>query len=166
MNCDPNSCHHLTVGQVMEIHATAITMFGGSDGLREPMLLESAVAAPQASFGGVSTFSDTVEVAAAYLYYLCSNHPFIDGNKRVALGAGLVFLQINGYQTAPDSEGLGKPHPGGGRKLAVPRGDHRDFAEVARMTAQQRFETPPNLNSPYGTCRSHWNWKSRPCSRP
>ncbi|MBG7608730.1 MAG: type II toxin-antitoxin system death-on-curing family toxin [Verrucomicrobia bacterium] len=104
MNCDPNSCHHLTVGQVMEIHATAITMFGGSDGLREPMLLESAVAAPQASFGGVSTFSDTVEVAAAYLYYLCSNHPFIDGNKRVALGAGLVFLQINGYQTAPDSE--------------------------------------------------------------
>jgi death-on-curing protein len=45
-----------------------------------------------------------VEVAAAYLYYLCSNHPFVDGNKRVALGACLVFLKINGYRTAPDSE--------------------------------------------------------------
>jgi len=104
MITNPDKCHHLTVAQVMETHASAIAMFGGSSGLREPMLLESAVAAPQASFGGVSTFSDTVEVAAAYLYYLCSNHPFIDGNKRVALGACLVFLQINGYRTAPDSE--------------------------------------------------------------
>ena len=104
MITNPDKCHHLTVAQVMEIHASAIAMFGGSSGLREPMLLESGVAAPQASFGGVSTFSDTVEVAAAYLYYPCSNHPFIDGNKRVALGACLVFLQINGYRTAPDSE--------------------------------------------------------------
>lgn len=104
MNADPNSCFHLTVDQVLEIHAAAIGMFGGSEGLRDSALLQSAVAAPQASFGGVSTFSDTVEVAGAYLYYLCSNHPFVDGNKRVALGACLVFLQINGYKTAPDSE--------------------------------------------------------------
>lgn len=104
MNPDPDQCVHLTVEQVMEIHTVAISMFGGCDGLREPMLLESAVAAPLASFGGVSTFSDTNEVAAAYLYYLCSNHPFVDGNKRVALGACLVFLQINGYTTTPDSE--------------------------------------------------------------
>jgi len=104
MITNPDKYYHLTVPQVMEIHASAIAMFGCSGGLREPMLLESAVAAPQASFGGVSTFSDTVEVAAAYLYYLCSNHPFIEGNKRVALGACLVFLQINGYRTAPDSE--------------------------------------------------------------
>lgn len=104
MNSDPNNCHHLTVEQVLEIHAAAISMFGGSKGLREPTLLESGVAAPQASFRGISTFSDTIEVAAAYFYFLCSNHPFIDGNKRVALGACLVFLQINGYKTAPDSE--------------------------------------------------------------
>lgn len=104
MNDDPNSCYHLTVDQVKEIHASAIRLFGGSEGLREPTLLESAVAASRATFGGVSTFSDTVEVAAAYLFYLCSNHPFVDGNKRVALGACLVFLQINGYRTAPDSE--------------------------------------------------------------
>lgn len=104
MNADPNSCYHLTVAQVLEIHSAAIRMFGGSDGLRDLSLLESAVAAPQASFGGISTFVDTVDVAGAYLYYLCSNHPFVDGNKRVALGACLVFLQINGYRTAPDGE--------------------------------------------------------------
>ena len=104
MISDPNKCFHLSVDQVLEIHAAAISMFGGSEGLRDSALLQSAVAAPQASFGGVSTFSDTLEVAAAYLYYLCSNHPFVDGNKRVALGACLVFLQINGYKTAPDSD--------------------------------------------------------------
>jgi death-on-curing protein len=104
MITDPNKCLHLSVDQVLEIHAAAISMFGGSEGLREPALLHSAVAAPQASFGGVSTLSDTLEVAAAYLYYLGSNHPFVDGNKQVALGACLVFLQINGYRTAPDSE--------------------------------------------------------------
>jgi death-on-curing protein len=104
MITDPNECTHLSVGQVLEIHAAAIRLYGGSPGLREEALLLSATAAPQATFGGVSTFSDTVEVAAAYLYYLCSNHPFVDGNKRVALGSCLVFLELNGYTPAPDSE--------------------------------------------------------------
>jgi death-on-curing protein len=104
MNPDPNTCHHLSVEHVLAIHRAAIENFGGSDGLRDAALLHSAVAAPQASFGGVSTFADTVEVAAAYLYYLCSNHPFVDGNKRMALGACLVFLKINGFRTVPDSE--------------------------------------------------------------
>lgn len=101
---DPNQCLHLTVEIVEEIHSEAITQFGGSSGLRDRALLESAVAAPQASFGGQSPFGDVIEVGAAYLYYLCSNHPFIDGNKRVALGSCLVFLQLNGYTPAPDGE--------------------------------------------------------------
>lgn len=104
MNPDANTCFHPSVSQVLEIHEAAIRIYGGSRGLREPALLHSAVAAPQASRAGVSKFSDTVEIGAAYLYYLCSNHPFVDGNKRVALGACLVFLQINGYRTVPDSE--------------------------------------------------------------
>jgi death-on-curing protein len=104
MNPDPNSCIHLSVEQIIEVHSAAIRLFGGSDGLRDAALLQSACAAPQATFGGKSTFSDTVEVAAAYLYYLCSNHPFVDGNKRVALGACLVFLELNGYTPAADSE--------------------------------------------------------------
>ena len=100
----PENCIHLTVEIVLEIHAEAIGQFGGSPGLRERPLLESAVATPQSSFGGTSPYADTVEIAAAYLFYLCSNHPFVDGNKRVALGACLVFLQLNGFKPAPDSE--------------------------------------------------------------
>jgi death-on-curing protein len=104
MNADPNTCIHLTLGRIQEIHAAVIRLYGGSPGLRDPALLESATAAPQATFGGRSPFSDTVEVAAAYLFYLCGNHPFVDGNKPVALGACLIFLEWNGYSTAPDSE--------------------------------------------------------------
>ena len=104
MKKDVNQCLHLTIEIVLEIHHEAITQFGGSDGLCDRALLESAIAAPQATFGGVSPFEDTVDAAAAYLYYLRSNHPFIDGNKRVALGSCLVFLQLNGFTPAPDSE--------------------------------------------------------------
>ena len=70
--------------------------------MRDSALLESAVAAPQASFGGRSPYRDLAEVAAAYLYYLCRNHPFIDGNKRAALGACVVFLRLNGVEPKPD----------------------------------------------------------------
>jgi death-on-curing protein len=65
-------------------------------------LLESAIAAPQASFGGHSPYQDIAEVAAAYLFYLCKNRPFIDGNKRAALGACIVFLRLNGIEPKPD----------------------------------------------------------------
>lgn len=99
----PGNCFHLTVEIVREIHAEAIAAFGGSDGIRDQALLESAVAAPQASFGGKSPYKDLIEVAAAYLFYLCRNHPFVDGNKRTALGACLVFLRLNGAKPAPDS---------------------------------------------------------------
>ena len=98
----PENCIHLTVEIVLEIHAEAIRRFAGSDGVRDTALLESAVAAPQASFGGKSPYADLAEVAAAYLYYLCKNHPFIDGNKRVALGACIVFLRLNGIETKSD----------------------------------------------------------------
>ena len=98
----PENCFHLTVEIVWEIHAEAIAAFGGSDGIRDQALLESAVAAPQASFAGKSPYADVIEMAAAYLFYLCRNHPFIDGNKRAALGACLVFLRLNGVQPDPD----------------------------------------------------------------
>jgi death-on-curing protein len=102
VSATPDNCFHLTVDIVEEIHAEALRQFGGSEGLREAALLESAVAAPQATFGGSSPYADLVEVAAAYLFYLCRNHPFIDGNKRVALGACLVFLRLNGLEPRPD----------------------------------------------------------------
>ena len=93
---------HLTVERVREIHQQVINRFGGSDGLRDHSLLESAISAPQATFGGESLYEDMVEIAAAYLFYLCRNHPFIDGNKRVALGACIVFLKINGFKPKAD----------------------------------------------------------------
>ncbi|HXC34878.1 MAG TPA: type II toxin-antitoxin system death-on-curing family toxin [Candidatus Acidoferrales bacterium] len=102
MNASPDNCLHLTVENVREIHREAIARFRGSHGLREIALLESAVAAPQASFGGKSPYADVAEVTAAYLYYLCKNHPFVDGNKRTALGACIVFLRVNGIEPKAD----------------------------------------------------------------
>jgi death-on-curing protein len=102
MSATADDCFHLTVDMVQEIHAAAIGQFGGSDGVRELALLESAVATPQSSFGGKSPYQDIAEVAAAYLFYLCKNHPLVDGNKRAALGACLVFLRLNDYEPQPD----------------------------------------------------------------
>lgn len=87
---------HPTVSAVLAIHKEVLAAHGGSDGLRDEALLESAVAAPQATMMGQPLFSDPIEVAAAYLFYLCQNHPFVDGNKRTALATCLVFLSENG----------------------------------------------------------------------
>src|SRR5262249_8950583 len=87
---------HPTVEAVMSIHAEVLAAHGGSEGLREHALLESAVAAPQATMTGEPLFTNPVEIAAAYLFYLCRNHPFVDGNKRTALATCLVFLSENG----------------------------------------------------------------------
>jgi death-on-curing protein len=102
VRASPENCFHLTLEIVRGIHTQAIARFGGSDGVRDSALLESAVAAPQASFGGKSPYRDVAEVAAAYLYYLCRNHPFIDGNKRAALGSCIVFLRLNEIEPRPD----------------------------------------------------------------
>ena len=87
---------HLTVPAVKAIHTEVLTAHGGGRGIRDQALLESAVAAPQATMMGQPLMSDPIEIAAAYLFYLCRNHAFIDGNKRTALAACLVFLQSNG----------------------------------------------------------------------
>jgi death-on-curing protein len=105
MSSAPGHCFHLTVEILREIHAETIARFGGAGGVRDQALLESAVAAPQAGFGGVSPYRDLVEMAAAYLFFLCRNHPFVDGNKRAALGACIVFLRLNGLEPKPDGPG-------------------------------------------------------------
>ena len=104
MSATPDDCIHLTVETVREIHAVALEKFGGSEGIRDENLLASAVLTPQSSFGGKSPYADIVEIAAAYLFYLCGNHPFIDGNKRTAMMAAIVFLRLNGIEPAPDSD--------------------------------------------------------------
>jgi len=87
--------NHLTAEAVKAIHREVLAAHGGAAGIRDETLLESAVAAPQATMMGQPLISDPIEVAAAYLFYLCRNHPFLDGNKRTALAACLVFLQTN-----------------------------------------------------------------------
>ncbi len=87
---------HPTVGAVKAIHAEVRDAHGGAPGIRDEALLESAVAAPQSTRTGKPLFEDPVEIAAAYLFYPCRNHPFVDGNKRTALATCLVFLSENG----------------------------------------------------------------------
>lgn len=86
----------LTLAEVIEIHADQVRRYGGKAGLRDLALLESAISQPEASFAGEWLHGDLFEMAAAYAFHLCQNHPFIDGNKRTALAAALVFLDLNG----------------------------------------------------------------------
>jgi death on curing protein len=85
----------LTLDDIFESHLNQIDIYGGSHGIRDIGLLESAIAQPEASFGGQYLHADIFEMAAAYLYHLVMNHPFVDGNKRVGLEAALIFLEIN-----------------------------------------------------------------------
>ena len=95
----------LEVDNVLEIHRHQIEMYGGALGMRDRGLLESAVAMPQATFGGHFLHQDIAEMAAAYLFHLVQNHPFLDGNKRTGAMAAFVFLRINGVVLdAPENE--------------------------------------------------------------
>ena len=87
----------LTLDEVIEIHREMINRYGGSDGIRDKGLLESAVSTPQASFGDQFLHSDIFHMAGAYLFHIVKNHPFIDGNKRTGAMAAFVFLKLNHY---------------------------------------------------------------------
>ncbi|MCK4978854.1 MAG: type II toxin-antitoxin system death-on-curing family toxin [Candidatus Delongbacteria bacterium] len=94
----------LTLAETIDIHNNQIEIYGGKDGLRDITLLSSALAIPESTFDGKYLNSDLIEMAAAYIYHICQNHPFVDGNKRVALVCGLVFLDFNGV-SIQDPEG-------------------------------------------------------------
>lgn len=80
------------------IHQEQIESIGGTAGIRDEGLLDSALAQPQATFGGELLHPTIQEQAAAYLYHLAMNHPFVDGNKRTAFGVMIAFLGLNGYR--------------------------------------------------------------------
>lgn len=96
----------LDVEDVLELHASQLELFGGADGVRDRGLLESAVAQPGASFGGQLVHDGLFAMAAAYLFHIARNHPFVDGNKRTGLLSALVFLDINGVDIAHVSDAL------------------------------------------------------------
>ena len=86
----------LTLAEAVEVHANQIKRYGGLDGTQDIKLLESAIAMPEAKFSDKYLHSDLFEMAAAYAFHICQNHPFIDGNKRTALACAMVFLELNG----------------------------------------------------------------------
>ena len=88
---------YLTLEQVLLIHEDQIDRYGGSHGLRDMALLESAIYRSQATFGGIDLYPTTFEKAGALVHSLLLNHPFVDGNKRTAIASMLVFLELNNY---------------------------------------------------------------------
>jgi death-on-curing protein len=96
----------LSLDEVLEIHEQQIKRYGGSPGLRDGGALESAIATPQVTFGGEFLHTSIPTMAAAYLFHLCQNHAFIDGNKRVGANAAITFLLMNNWEPTFDAEEL------------------------------------------------------------
>ena len=94
----------LTLGEVIEIHRDQIKRYGGDPGLSDLGLLQSAMAMPAAGFGGRYLHTNLFEMAAAYLFHITQNHPFVDGNKRTGAVASLVFLSLNDVELEADEE--------------------------------------------------------------
>ena len=121
----------VSIDEVLLLHALAILEFGGSAGTRDVGLLESAIAQPQMTFEGQMLHSTVVEMAAAYAFHLCQNHPFVDGNKRTALASCLVFLSYNAIEIEADPAAL--------EQLAVDTAaGQKDKAQIAEFLRQHQ----------------------------
>jgi death on curing protein len=96
----------LSLDEVLEIHEQQIALYGGSPGVRDFAGLESAIATPQATFGGDFLHRSIPAMAAAYLFHLCQNHAFIDGNKRLGANASITFLLMNEWDLTLDENEL------------------------------------------------------------
>lgn len=114
----------LSLIEVLEIHQDQLVRYGGGAGIRDIELLKSALGMPAATYGGEFLHTGVYEMAAAYLFHLVKNHPFMDGNKRVGAVAALVFLSLNGYDFDAPEDDFAE------LVLAVARGEI-DKAEVA-----------------------------------
>jgi len=92
----------LKIEDVLALHANQIELYGGEHGVRDMGLLDSAISQPRATFGGEYLHASTFDMAAAYLFHIVQNHPFLDGNKRTGAVTALAFLDFNGIEiTAP-----------------------------------------------------------------
>lgn len=100
------SVRFLDMDHVMRTHRSLIEAYGGGDGVRDVGLLHSAIAMPQASFGGQFLHNGLFEMAAAYLYHIVQNHPFIDGNKRTGAATAIIFLAMKDVEIEADEDGL------------------------------------------------------------
>jgi death-on-curing protein len=94
----------LGLDEVIEIHRDQIERYGGHPGIRDLELLKSALAMPSAGVGENYLHADVFEMAAAYLFHIARNHPFVDGNKRTGAVAAVVFLLLNGKEIQSDED--------------------------------------------------------------
>ncbi len=100
-----NDPEFLTLDDLLALQADQIDRYGGAHGVRDVGLLESALAAPRATFAGAYLHGSIAEMAAAYLFHVVGNHPFVDGNKRAGLAAAIAFLGLNDlWLDAPDDD--------------------------------------------------------------
>lgn len=123
----------LTLSEVLDFHEDLIRSFGGSPGVRDLGLLESALAMPQSGSGDVLFHEFPFEMAAAYAYHIAQNQPFVDGNKRTAMTAALVFLEINGYPVMGGETEL----EAATREVASGKMDKKDFAEKIQRVYEE-----------------------------
>ena len=124
----------LTLAEVVDVHTDQIKRYGGQAGVRDFGLLESALAQPEATFGGEWLHRNLFEMAAAYAYHLCQNHPFFDGNKRTALACALVFLELNRVRVQ-DPKGLFK---GAMLRVASGKMEKKELADLFRKLSPRK----------------------------
>jgi death-on-curing protein len=91
---------YLSLAEVLVLHERIVAQSGGATGLRDLGVLQSAIAQPRATFDGVDLYSSLAAKAAALAHSLVSNHPFVDGNKRIGHAALETFLLLNGFELA------------------------------------------------------------------
>lgn len=96
--------HFVPSSVVIKIHDDLIQQFGGASGIRDASLLDSALHMPEAQFGGEFLHTTIYEMAAAYAFHICKNHPFLDGNKRTAYSVMLLFLSLNDFDFVDDDQ--------------------------------------------------------------
>jgi death on curing protein len=123
----------LSLAEVLEIHKDQVARYGGDPGIRDIELLKSALGMPPATYGGQFLHTDIYEMAAACLFHLLKNHPFVDGNKRTGAVAALVFLALNGFDFDASEDDFAEI------VLAVARGE-LDKADVTVF--MRRFARP------------------------
>ena len=123
----------LTLADLLRLHGYQIKRFGGEVGIRNSGLLESAIAQPQASFGGQWLHKGLYSMASAYAFHVCKNHPFLDGNKRTAMAGALLFLEINGISLLDPGEKL----PGAIEQIATNQLSKEEFASLLEVLPKE-----------------------------
>ena len=132
----------LTVQEVLDIQQAVVSEHGGSFGLRDPSMLDSAVHTPQATFGSEWLYPSLFDMAAAYLIHLALNHPFVDGNKRTAWVSMRIFLRLNGFRLKPRRKDAVQ------LVVHIAEGQMRDWRQVSEWIAQRAEETPSAGRAP------------------